>query len=53
MIEENMEMCRILYLLLPHSLPGIERKYSGPVMDICTIDRPVYILPGSPMKDPL
>jgi hypothetical protein len=53
MIEEDMEMCRILYPPLPHTLPGFERKDPGPVMDICTIDSPVNILPGSPVKDPL
>jgi hypothetical protein len=48
-----MEMCRILYPPLPHTLPGFERKHAGAVMDICPVNCPVNILSGSPVKDPL
>jgi hypothetical protein len=53
MIEENIKMCRVLYPLLPHTLPGFECEHPCTVVDICPVDGPVNILSGSPVKDPL
>jgi hypothetical protein len=44
MVEENMEMGRIRNPPGTHILPCLERKDTGPVMDIGMIELPVNIL---------
>jgi hypothetical protein len=51
MIEEDMEMCSVLYPPLPHTLPGFESKHTGAIMDIGPVNCPVNILSPGPVKD--